>query len=108
MTASTGSRAAVPDREPEPRVDPSAPAGAPSRARRRVGGIALAFGAYLFVQCLQLLLVRHWAPRFFWFDDSQAQFGPMTWWLGGNADGGRPPLMDSDLGMGGNFVADMQ
>lgn len=102
---------------------PVRPSGASPRAPRPMGSgdvpevaarpvparaWALSLLAYVLAQGAQLALVRHWAPRFFWFDDSQAQFGPMTWWLGQHLQGGRPPLMDPDLGMGGNVVADMQ
>ncbi|WP_336027920.1 hypothetical protein [Geodermatophilus sp. FMUSA9-8] len=107
MNADTGSRAAVLDRETPP-VPDRTPGEARAPRGSRAGTWVLALAAYLVAQGLQLLLVRHWAPRFFWFDDSQAQFGPMTWWLGQNLEGGRPPLMDPDLGMGGNVVADMQ
>ncbi|TWH74209.1 hypothetical protein JD78_02744 [Modestobacter roseus] len=104
----TGSQAAVLQRAHE------APAGAQGSGALVTGSGRPALRwlgpllAYLLVAGLQLLLVRRWAPRFFWFDDSQAQFGPMAWWLGQNLEGGRPPLMDPDLGMGGNVVADMQ
>ena len=81
MHPHTGSRAAVLDR-----VTPPEPGLVPAEASRprgsRAGTWVLALAAYLVVQGSQLALVRHWAPRFFWFDDSQAQFGPMTWWLG--------------------------
>ncbi len=68
----------------------------------------LAYLAYFVAQCFQLWALFALAPRFFWLDDSQRQFGPMLWWLGRNQRGGRPPLMDPDLGMAGNAVADMQ
>ncbi|MCW2675521.1 MAG: hypothetical protein JWR70_561 [Modestobacter sp.] len=68
----------------------------------------LTLGAYVVLQVAQLLLLRRLAPRFFWFDDSQAQFGPMTWWMGQHLQGGRPPLMDPEQGMAGNLAADMQ
>lgn len=67
-----------------------------------------AVAAYLAAQSLQLWILLAMAPRFFWLDDSQRQFGPMAWWLGRNQLGGRPPLMDPDMGMAGNIVADMQ
>jgi hypothetical protein len=107
MNAHTGSHAAVLDRTLPP-VPARTPAAEPAVRGSRAGAWVLALAAYLVAQGLQLLLVRRWAPRFFWFDDSQAQFGPMTWWLGQQLEGGRPPLMDPDLGMGGNVVADMQ
>lgn len=107
MHPHSGSRAAVLDRATPPEPG-RAPAGAPRPRGPHAGTWVLALAAYLLVQGSQLLLVRRWAPRFFWFDDSQAQFGPMTWWLGQQHEGGRPPLMDPDLGMGGNVVADMQ
>lgn len=60
------------------------------------------------LQAVQVLFL-HWRdPRFFWLDDSQAQFGPTAWWAGQHLSGGRPPLLDADLGSGGNFVADIQ
>ncbi|GAB3357472.1 hypothetical protein [Modestobacter lapidis] len=108
MTPGTGSHAAVLDRA---HVSPTGSRTAEETATgagRGAGRWALALLAYLLVQGLQLAVVHRWAPRFFWFDDSQAQFGPMTWWLGQNLQDGRPPLMDPDLGMGGNVVADMQ
>ena len=64
--------------------------------------------AYGLLQGLQLAVLFKLAPRFFWFDDSHRQFGPMAWWLGRNRLNGRPPLMDPDLGMAGNLVADLQ
>ncbi|MGY1623518.1 hypothetical protein ACI789_15080 [Geodermatophilus sp. SYSU D00965] len=72
------------------------------------GATALAFLGYLVLQLGQLLVLSRLAPRFFWFDDSQAQFGPMLWWMGQHLEGGRPPLMDPELGMAGNLAADMQ
>jgi hypothetical protein len=107
MTTHTGSRAAVIERDLPSVRDHSL--AEPSRRRTPAAGAwVLALTGYVLVQGLQLLLVHHWAPRFFWLDDSQAQFGPMTWWLGQNLEDGRPPLMDPDLGMGGNVVADPQ
>jgi hypothetical protein len=32
----------------------------------------------------------------------------MTWWMGRQLEGGRPPLMDPEQGQAGNLVADMQ
>jgi hypothetical protein len=90
------------------------PAGDRSRDRRAGGRVspaaatALAFLGYLVLQVGQLLVLSRLAPRFFWFDDSQAQFGPMLWWMGQHLEGGRPPLMDPELGMAGNVAADMQ
>ncbi|WP_113798642.1 hypothetical protein [Blastococcus sp. TF02-8] len=60
------------------------------------------------VQVLQLLALRALDPRFFWLDDSQAQFGPTAWWLGTTAVDGRPALMDPGLGSASNLVADIQ
>ncbi|MGY1715082.1 hypothetical protein ACI78R_11540 [Geodermatophilus sp. SYSU D01106] len=60
------------------------------------------------VQIAQIAVLHRLVPRFFWLDDSQAQFGPMAWWLGRNAQGGVPPLADPDQGLGGNVTADMQ
>ena len=105
MTTETGSHAALLDGEPRDGADGASLVRERSDRLRRWG---LALVAYLVVQGAQLLLVRHLAPRFFWFDDSQGQFGPMAWWLGQNQQDGRPPLMNPDLGMGGNVVADPQ
>lgn len=63
---------------------------------------------YFLVQALQVGTLLNMAPRFFWADDAVRQFGPMAWWLGRNLRGGRPPLMDPDLGMSSNLAADMQ
>jgi len=79
-----------------------APAPNPTRS------VAATLLAYLVVQGCQLGALFLLAPRFFWLDDSQTQFGPMAWWLGNNLRNGRPPLMDPDFGMAGNFTADMQ
>ncbi|MGY1843127.1 hypothetical protein [Modestobacter sp. SYSU DS0875] len=67
-----------------------------------------AFPVYLLLQVAQLLVLRAVAPRFFWLDDAQLQFTPMSWWLGNNFSGGMPPLMDPDQGMSANLTADMQ
>ncbi|GAB4080392.1 hypothetical protein GCU67_18080 [Modestobacter muralis] len=66
------------------------------------------YAGYVVLQVLQLFVLSRLAPRFFWYDDAQAQFGPMTWWLGRHMEGGRPPLMDPEQGQAGNLVADMQ
>ncbi|WP_158657660.1 hypothetical protein [Blastococcus saxobsidens] len=66
------------------------------------------YAAYLVLQMLQLFVLSRLAPRFFWLDDSQGQFGPMLWWLGQQLEGGRPPIMAPELGMAGNLAADMQ
>jgi hypothetical protein len=81
-----------------------APGGRPARPPAAI----LTYGGYVLLQLLQLAVLNRLAPRFFWFDDSQAQFGPMMWWLGRNSEGGRPPLMDPEQGMAGNLTADMQ
>jgi hypothetical protein len=92
----------------------SAPTAGPRRGRWTRSGsspatvTALALGGYLVLQLAQLALLRTTAPRFFWLDDSQGQFGPMWWWLGQHKQDGRPPLMDPELGMAGNLAADMQ
>ncbi|MGY1747113.1 hypothetical protein [Blastococcus sp. SYSU D00695] len=70
-------------------------------------GSAAAVG-YLGLQALILVFVARVAPRFFYVDDSLAQFLPMTWWLGRTAQGGRPPILDPEQGMAGNVLADMQ
>jgi hypothetical protein len=66
------------------------------------------YAGYLVIQFLQLVALFKLAPRFFWYDDAARQFAPMAWWLGRNMRGGKPPLMDPDLGMAGNLTADMQ
>ncbi|NEK87262.1 hypothetical protein GCU60_16085 [Blastococcus saxobsidens] len=71
-------------------------------------GVLVAVGAYLALQALVLLELARSAPRFFYLDDSLAQFLPMMWWLGRNAEGGRPPILDPEQGMGGNFLGDIQ
>lgn len=92
--------------EQEALAAPPAPsAGGAERGARRW----LAPGAlYLVLQSVQVVVLHELAPRFFWLDDSQRQFGPMAWWMGRNLRDGRPPVMDPDLGMAGNLVADMQ
>ncbi|WP_158437819.1 GtrA family protein [Naasia lichenicola] len=67
-----------------------------------------AYAVYLPLQIAVLALMRAIAPRFFWFDDSEAQFGPAWWWLGRTAHGGIPALMDPDLGVAGAFTVDIQ
>jgi hypothetical protein len=66
------------------------------------------FVAYVAVQLAQLAVLAALAPRFFWVDDAQSQFGPVMWALGGSAEGGVPPLMDPDQGQAGNLAVDMQ
>ncbi|MGY1715106.1 hypothetical protein ACI78R_11660 [Geodermatophilus sp. SYSU D01106] len=85
-------------------VEPTAPTGRFRRARVEL----LTWGAYVVAQVAQLAALRSLDARFFWLDDAQSQFGPMTWWLGRNLEGGRPPLMDPEQGMAGNLAADMQ
>ncbi|RBY96442.1 hypothetical protein DQ237_07245 [Blastococcus sp. TF02-8] len=63
---------------------------------------------YLAAQLAQLIVLHRLVPRFFWLDDSQAQFGPMAWWLGRNLDNGIPPLVDPGQGASGNVTSDMQ
>lgn len=46
-------------------------------------------------------------PRFFYIDDKQLQYLPVFRWLG-QQPGLRPPLVDPDQGMAGNFAADPQ
>ncbi|MGY1917064.1 hypothetical protein [Blastococcus sp. SYSU DS0973] len=67
-----------------------------------------AFGAYLGVQLVLLAVLRAAVPRFFWIDDAQIQFTPMSWWLGRRMAEGSLPLLDPDQGMAGNLTADMQ
>ncbi|RZU33035.1 hypothetical protein [Blastococcus saxobsidens] len=67
-----------------------------------------AFGAYLGVQVALLAVLRVLVPRFFWIDDAQIQFTPMSWWLGRRMAEGSLPLLDPDQGMAGNLTADMQ
>lgn len=80
----------------------------PARRRSPVGVLAVTYAVYLVLQLLQLFVLSRLAPRFFWLDDSQGQFGPMLWWMGQHLQGGRPPLMAPELGMAGNLAADMQ
>jgi hypothetical protein len=68
----------------------------------------LAAGLFLAAEAVFLVLVRLWQPRFFYFDDLQAQYLPVWTWMGNRADGGRPPLIDPDQGSAGAFVADLQ
>ncbi len=63
---------------------------------------------FLAVHAVLTVILHHLVPRFFWLDDSQAQFGSTAWWLGRNLSGGVPPLADPDLGVAGNFASDMQ
>ena len=89
---------------------PGAPAPRPAgpSAASRILPVVATYGAYLVLQVLQLLWLRRYDPRFFWLGDSQAQFGPVAWWMGVNRRDGRPPLMDPEQGQAGNLVADMQ
>lgn len=91
-----GSEALAGPREP-------VPARASSTRQR-----SLTYVSYVVLQLLQLVLLLRAAPRLFWYDDAQAQFGPMLWWLGRHLEDGRPPLLDPDQGVGGNLTADMQ
>ncbi|SET77928.1 YfhO family protein [Geodermatophilus poikilotrophus] len=85
------------------------PAEVPVRRRREgVRRVLAALAGYLVLQGLVLAALGRVAPRFFYYDDSLAQFLPMMWWLGRNAEGGVPPLMDPEQGMAGNFLVDMQ
>lgn len=76
--------------------------------RRPLGDALTAIAAYVGLQGLVLFVLGRTAPRFFYLDDSLAQFLPMMWWLGRNAENGRPPILDPEQGMGGNVLADMQ
>lgn len=68
----------------------------------------LVYAVYALLQGLQLLLLGRAAPRLFWYDDAQSQFAPVMWWMGRNLEDGRPPLLDPEQGVAGNFTADMQ
>ncbi|NYJ04623.1 hypothetical protein [Petropleomorpha daqingensis] len=96
----TGSR----ERE-EAEAAPPAPA---PRRRGTARDTVLALAGYLLAQAVFFVGLRALAPRFFWLDDEQAQYVPAFSWLGRTAVDGRPPLLDPDLGSGGNFVADPQ
>ncbi|MGY1662211.1 hypothetical protein ACI78Q_13420 [Geodermatophilus sp. SYSU D00705] len=101
LDVSVGERDGVPVATP--------PEGAPPVRRHRSGRTVLtAVVSYLALQGLVLLALARTAPRFFYLDDSLAQFLPMMWWLGRNAQGGRPPILDPEQGMGGNVLGDMQ
>jgi len=63
---------------------------------------------YLLVQLVQLAVLHRLVPRFFFLDDSQAQFSSMAWWLGRNLEGGIPPLNDPGMGVAGAITSDMQ
>ncbi|MGY1917070.1 hypothetical protein [Blastococcus sp. SYSU DS0973] len=91
---------------PAPGAHPSGVVAARRRSRTRPALVT--YAAYLLLQLLQLFVLSRLAPRFFWLDDSQGQFGPMLWWMGQHLEGGRPPLMAPELGMAGNLAADMQ
>ncbi|MGY1684267.1 hypothetical protein ACI8AK_01630 [Geodermatophilus sp. SYSU D00867] len=97
MTATQAHRS-----ETAPIAAPRGPAG-----RRRVRDAALAVGGYLVAQVAFLAALRALVPRFFWLDDQQAQYVPGFGHLG-RSPGVRPPLLDPELGSGGNFVADPQ
>ncbi|GAA2035898.1 hypothetical protein WDZ16_04015 [Pseudokineococcus marinus] len=85
-------------------ADPARPAPAPPRGRTDLLSPALVVAG----QSAFLVVLSALAPRFFWFDDAIRQFGPAMWWLGRRQEAGQPPLMDPELGMAGNFTADMQ
>ena len=69
---------------------------------------AFPYLGYSVLQVAQLAVLHRLAPRFFWLDDSQAQFAPMVWWMGRNAQHGVPPLGDPDWGVAGAVTTDMQ
>jgi hypothetical protein len=115
MSTATTERGGAPDLAGAPGGRDDAPRGAAGRwsAPALLAGAAAfagvaTYAGYLVLQVAQLLLLRRLAPRFFWLDDSQGQFGPMIWWLGRHLQDGRPPLMDPEQGMAGNITADMQ
>lgn len=104
-----GTRGAT--RARQQRMLPSRPVGSPRPARRRPwerSPGAWAFGTYLGLQLALLAVLRAAVPRFFWIDDAQIQFTPMSWWLGRRMAEGSLPLLDPDQGMAGNLTADMQ
>lgn len=84
-------------------VDPPGSSPAPRRSAGLLAPLVVVLGQSAFLAVLSSI-----APRFFWFDDAIRQFGPAMWWLGRQQEGGQPPLMDPELGMAGNFAADMQ
>ncbi len=67
-----------------------------------------ALAAYLLAQSALLAGLHVVVPRFFWLDDAQIQFTPMSWWLGRRLAEGELPLLDPDQGMAANLTADMQ
>jgi hypothetical protein len=111
LTSPTAVRAAGPEAE-EARTGrvptaPSTATGEPGRRSSLRSGL-WAVPVYFVVQLALLAGLRAVAPRFFWFDDAQIQFTPMSWWLGRHLAGGSLPLLDPDQGMAGNLTADMQ
>ena len=78
-----------------------------SREGRRGDGWRAA-GLYLGGLAVFLVVMRWRFPRFFYIDDKQLQYLPVFRYLGQEADGLRPPFLDPDQGMAGNFVADPQ
>ncbi|NYJ04624.1 hypothetical protein [Petropleomorpha daqingensis] len=67
-----------------------------------------AAGLFAGVEAVFLLLVHWWQPRFFYFDDLQAQYIPAWRWMGEHLTSGGPPLIDPDQGSAGAWVADLQ
>ncbi|MCF6509405.1 hypothetical protein E9549_18640 [Blastococcus sp. MG754426] len=104
----------VGSRVPHPRGGDGRPAPRPVGTRRPARRpwarrpALWAFGTYLGVQVALLAVLRAAVPRFFWIDDAQIQFAPMSWWLGRRMAEGSLPLLDPDQGMAGNLTADMQ
>lgn len=88
-----------------PRRAPEIPHPRPAARPSRYVGPTVAL---VTLQVLQVVVLHALDPRFFWLDDSQAQFGPTSWWLGVSSSGGRPPLMAPELGSASNLVADLQ
>lgn len=80
---------------------------APAPPARRLPRV-VPYAVYAVAQLLQVAVLHSLVPRFFWLDDSQAQFGSMAWWLGRHLRGGVPPLVDPGQGASGNAASDMQ
>ncbi|MFW3171946.1 hypothetical protein [Geodermatophilus sp. CPCC 206100] len=96
-------------RSAPPATSQAAPPPAGPRHRGSRGrATLLALGGYVLLQGVFLVVLRAISPRFFWLDDQQAQYVPVFHWLGRHLEGGRPPLLDPELGAAGNYLADPQ